>query len=167
MFQTDAAINEGNSGGPLVNINGQVIGLNTATAAGAENIGFAIPINDIKGLITSVLKTGQLQQAYLGVRYVSITPDVASQYNLNSNQGAYVIGDGQGNPAVVAGGPADNAGVQSADIITKINDTTISNTTSLTSALAQFQPGDKVTLTIIRGGKTITVDVTLGNTPSS
>lgn len=167
LFQTDAAINEGNSGGPLVNIDGEVIGLNVATAADAQSIGFSIPVNDIKGLINSVLKDGKLQQAFLGVRYVSITADVAQQYNLSVNQGAYVVGDGQGDPAVVSGGPADNAGVQSGDIITKINDTTIDSKTSLTGALAQFQPGDKVTLTIIRGGKTITLDVTLGNTPSS
>ena len=166
LFQTDAAINEGNSGGPLVNISGQVIGLNTATAAGAQNIGFAIPINDLKGLINSTLKSGTLQQSYLGVRYVSITADVAQQYNLNVNQGAYVIDDGQGNPAVVPGSPADNAGVQSGDIITKVNGITIDNKTSLTGALSQSQPGDKVTLTIIRGGKTITVDATLGNTPA-
>ncbi len=167
LFQTDAAINEGNSGGPLVNINGQVIGLNTATAADAQNIGFSIPINDLKGLVNSVLKTGKLQQAYLGVRYVSITADIAEQYGLSVNNGAYVIGDGQGNPAVVAGSPADNAGVQAGDIISKVNGTSVDNKTSLTGALSQYQPGDKVTLTIIRNGKTITLDATLGNTPTN
>ncbi len=166
LFQTDAAINEGNSGGPLVNVNGEVVGLNTATAADAQNIGFSIPINDIKGLINSVLKNKSLQQAYLGVRYVSITPDIAQQFSLGVKAGAYVVSDGQGNPAVVSGGPAANAGVKAKDIITRIDQTAIDGNTSLTAALAKYQPGDKVTLTIIRDGKTITLDVTLGNTPN-
>src|SRR5207237_4418624 len=77
LFQTDAAINEGNSGGPLVNINGEVIGINTAVASGAQNIGFAQPVNDLKALISSVLNNGQLQQPYLSVRYVSLTKGIA------------------------------------------------------------------------------------------
>lgn len=166
LFQTDAAINEGNSGGPLVNINGEVIGLNTATAADAQNIGFAIPINDLKGLITSTLKSGQLKQAYLGVRYVSITADVASQYNLSVNNGAYIVSNGAGEPAVVSGSPADKAGLKDKDIITKVNNTSIDSKTSLTGALSQLQPGDQVKLTILRGGKTITLHVTLGTTPT-
>jgi len=166
LFQTDAAINEGNSGGPLVNISGQVIGLNTAVASGAQNIGFAIPINDVKGLINSVLKTGKLQQSYLGVQYVSITPDIAAQYNLNVNQGAYLVSDGSGSPAIVAGSPADKAGLKEGDIITKVNSTAIDNTHSLTGVLAQFNPGDQVTLTVIRSGKTMNIQATLGTAPT-
>src|SRR5581483_11700401 len=79
LFQTDAAINQGNSGGPLVNINGEVIGINTAVASDAQNIGFAQPINDLKALISSVLSNGKLQQPYLGVRYVSLTNDLAKE----------------------------------------------------------------------------------------
>jgi serine protease Do len=165
LFQTDAAINEGNSGGPLVNINGEVIGLNTATAAGAQNIGFAIPINDIKGLINSVLSKGQLQQSYLGVRYISLTNDLASQYNLKVTRGAYII-SGDTSPAVLAGSPAEQAGLKEKDVITKVNKVAIDDKTNLTSALAQFQPGHKVTLTIVRGSKTITINVTLGTAPT-
>ncbi len=90
LFQTDAAINEGNSGGPLVNLNGQVIGINTAIAGDAQNIGFAIPINDVKGLITQVLKTGTFQRPYLGVRYIPLTADVANEYNLSVQNGAFI-----------------------------------------------------------------------------
>src|SRR3989344_8110671 len=87
LFQTDAAINQGNSGGPLVNVNGAVIGINTAVAGGADNIGFAIPINDVKGLISSVLNSGKLVQSYLGVRYVSLNDAAASDYGLDVKRG--------------------------------------------------------------------------------
>lgn len=167
LFQTDAAINEGNSGGPLVDMSGNVIGLNTAVASGAQNIGFSIPINDVKGLITSVLKTGKLIKPYLGVRYVSITSDLAFQNNLSANQGAYVLPQSlTGQSPVVAGSPADKAGLQGGDIITKINNILVDQKTSLSGALDQFQPGDTITLTVIRGGKTITLQATLGNQPN-
>ena len=167
LFQTDAAINEGNSGGPLVNINGEVIGLNTAVASDAQNIGFSIPINDIKGLVNSVLSSGKLEQPYLGVRYVSLTPDLAYQYNLSVDQGAYIVPSSDGSPSIIAGSPAAQAGLQEKDIITKVNNITIDSNTGLTSALSQYKVGDTVTLTVIRGGKTITVKATLANTPSS
>lgn len=166
LFQTDAAINEGNSGGPLVNIDGQVIGINTAIAGGAQNIGFAIPINDAKGLISSVLSSGQLKQPYLGVRYVSLTPDLASQYSLSVSKGAYIVPSTDGTASVVAGSPAEKAGLKEKDIITKVNNVSIDDKTGLTSALSQFKVGNKVTLTVIRGGKTITLHATLEAAPS-
>ncbi len=166
LFQTDAAINPGNSGGPLVNLDGQVIGMNTAVAGNAQNIGFAIPINEIKSAIASVESKGAIDQAYLGVRYVSITPDVVSSDNLSVNNGALVSGDSQ-NPAVVSGSPADKAGLKANDIITKIGSHTINSTNTLTSLIDDYKPGDKVTLTVIRGGKTMTVNVTLGTAPAS
>jgi serine protease Do len=166
LFQTDAAINEGNSGGPLVNINGEVIGINTAIASGAQNIGFAQPINDVKGLITSVLGDGKLQQPYLGVRYVSLTNDLAKEFNLKSTRGAYVT-SGSGQEAVVSGSPADNAGLKDHDVITKVNNITIDSKTSLTAALSRFKVGDKVTLTIVRDGKTITKEAIIGTAPES
>jgi serine protease Do len=165
LFQTDAAINEGNSGGPLVNINGEVIGVNTAVASNAQNIGFAQPINDLKALISSVLSSGQLQQPYLGVRYVSLTNDLAHEFNLKVNRGAYIV-SGDTEPAIVPGSPAEKAGLKDHDVITKVNNLNIDDKTSLTSALSKFKVGDKVTLTVVRGGKTITVKVTLGNAPT-
>lgn len=166
LFQTDAAINEGNSGGPLVNINGEVIGVNTAVASDAQNIGFAQPVNDLKGLISSVLDNGKLEQPYLGVRYVSLTDDIAYEFNLNVKRGAYVVSN-TSDPAVVPGSPAANAGIKEKDVITKVNNTQINQNTSLTSALSRFKVGDKITLTIMRAGKTITLHAALANAPSS
>lgn len=165
LFQTDAAINPGNSGGPLVNISGEVIGINTAIAGSAQNIGFAIPINDLKGLISSVLETGQLQQPYLGVRYVSLTDDLAYQYNLSVNRGAYIVPSSDGS-SIVQGSPAEKSDLKEKDIIVKVNDTGIDEKTSLASALSQFKVGDKVSLNVIRGGKTITIQSTLEAVPN-
>lgn len=165
LFQTDAAINEGNSGGPLVNADEQVIGINTAIAGNAQNIGFAIPINDLQGLIKSVLNTGKLQRPYLGVRYVSITDDIAYQYNLPVKRGAYVAPGGN-QVSVVPGSPADKAGLQEKDIIVKVNDQSIDENNSLTSMLGRSQVGDKVTLTVVRDGKTLTIPVTLEAAPA-
>jgi len=165
LFQTDAAINSGNSGGPLVNINGEVIAINTAIAGGAQNIGFAIPINDVKGLVNGVLSTGQLKQPYLGVRYVSLTDDLAYQNNLDVTRGAYIV-PSDDNSSVVANSPAQKADLKEKDIITKVNDISIDDKTSLTSALSQFKVGEKVKLTVIRGNETITVDATLEAAPN-
>jgi serine protease Do len=168
LFQTDAAINEGNSGGPLANLNGQVIGINTAIAGNAQNIGFAIPINDVRGLINQVLKTGKFARPYLGVRYVPLTADVANEYNLSIQNGAFIApSNDPANPSVINGSPAAGAGLQENDIITAVGGTNIDQTHSLTSLLDQHQPGDKITLTILRGSKTMSIAVTLGTVPSS
>lgn len=167
LFQTDAAINEGNSGGPLVNMNGQVVGINTAIAGNAQNIGFAIPINDAVGLIRQVESSGKLQQPYLGVYYVPITADVAQQYSLNATSGAWVPPVGVlGQNPLVSGGPADKAGVEPGDIITKIDGTTIDQGASLTSIIGQDSVGQTVTLTVQRNGKTLELKATLIAAPS-
>lgn len=168
LFQTDAAINEGNSGGPLVNLDGQVIGMNTALATDSQNIGFAIPINDLSGLIDSVKNTGKLQRPYLGVIYIPVTSDVKEQYNLSVGQGAYIPNPTQANgeTTVIADGPADKAGLQPGDVITKIDGTNIDQNTSMVSLLDKHKVGDKAELTVVRAGKTITKTVTLGAAPS-
>jgi serine protease Do len=167
LFQTDAAINEGNSGGPLVNLEGQVIGMNTAVAGNAQNIGFSIPINDINGLINSVKASGKLERPYIGVVYVPITNDIAQQYNLRVTRGAYVApADVTGTDPIVAGSPADKAGLKSGDIITKIDDTAIDQNNSLSALVNKHKVGDGVTLTILRNGKTITVKLTLSAAPT-
>jgi len=168
LFQTDAAINEGNSGGPLVNLDGQVIGMNTALASDSQNIGFAIPINDLSGLIDSVKGTGKLQRPYLGVIYIPITSDVKEQYNLNVSQGAYIPNPTQANgeATVISGGPADKAGLQPGDVITKVDGTSIDQNTSMVSLLDRRKVGDGVSLTIVRGGKTMTKTVVLGAAPA-
>ena len=165
LFQTDAAINEGNSGGPLVNINGEVIGINTAIAGGAQNIGFAIPINDVKGLINGVLSSGKLQQPFLGVRYVSLTDDLAAQYGLSVKRGAYIVPSTDGQESVVAGSPAQKAGLKEKDIITRVDNIAINDKTSLTSALSRFKVDETVSLTVVRDGQTITLKATLVAAP--
>ncbi len=168
LFQTDTAINQGNSGGPLVNLNGEVIGINTAVAGNAENIGFAIPVNDIQGLIKSVLEEGQLLRPYLGVRYISLTDDYAYLYNLDVKRGAYLAPSGNsGQPTILPGSPAEKAGLREKDIITKVNDTVIDEDNSLTSVLGRFSVGERVTLTIIRDGQEQKVEATLEAAPES
>ena len=168
LFQTDAAINEGNSGGPLANLNGQVIGINTALAGNAQNIGFAIPINDVKGLINQVIKTGNFERPYLGVHYLALSSKVASQFNLNVQNGAYIIPTTDPTqPSIVSGSPADKAGLQDKDIISQIDSHRIDQTHSLISLLDQHQPGDKIMLTIIRDGKVQKIAVTLGMLPAN
>lgn len=169
LFQTDAAINEGNSGGPLVNLDGQVVGINTAVASGAQGIGFAIPINDVSGLIKHVLATGKFEQPYLGVRYLSLTPDYASQLNLSVNNGAYVIpaSEDGGQAGVVPGSPADKAGLKEKDVITAVDGVKIDDRHSLTALLDQHSVGDLVTLNVLRNGKQKSVQVTLEAAPSS
>jgi serine protease Do len=167
LIQTDAAINEGNSGGPLVNLNGQVIGINTAIASNAENIGFAIPINDVKGLITQVVQTGKFERPYLGVRYVPLTSEIAKQYGISETSGAYVIPSAaSGQPSVVADSPADHAGLQGGDVIKKINGDNVTSEQGLTTLLNHYQPGDTVQLSVVRNGKTITLKATLGTAQS-
>lgn len=167
MFQTDAAINEGNSGGPLVNMGGQVIGINTAIASSAQNIGFSIPINDVTGLIKSVEQTGKLQQPYLGVVYIPITSDVAKQYNLSVTNGAYIPSSSVvGQQPIIDGSPASKAGLREGDIITKVNSVTIDQQHSLTSVLDQLTVGQRITLTIVRGGKQMQLTAVLASAPT-
>lgn len=166
LFQTDAAINQGNSGGPLVNLNGQVIGINTAVASESQNIGFAIPINDVKGLIESVVKTGKFERPYLGVRYIPLTADIAQQYGLSVENGAYIAPPADGSSSILAGGPAEKAGLKVGDIIVKVNGTTVDEQHSLTSLLGQHQPGDTVKLTVQNGKDTRTVSVKLEAAPT-
>lgn len=160
LLQTDAAINSGNSGGPLVNMAGQVIGINTAVATNANGIGFAIPINSTKGVLKGVLDNGKVSRAYLGVNYVAITPEVAKRYNLSVMRGAYVLAP-QSGPAIVSGSPADKAGVKDKDIITKVNDIEVGDRAGVSSIVGQYAPGDTIHLTILRGGQTLKIDVTL------
>jgi serine protease Do len=168
LIQTDAAINQGNSGGPLVNLNGQVIGMNTAIASDAQNIGFAIPIDDVRGLINRVLASGKFERPYLGVRYVMLSADVAKEYKIDQTSGAYVVPSSlSGADSVLSGSPADKAGLKGGDVITKIGDTDLDASHNLATALNRYQPGDSVELTIIRDGKTIHVSAKLEAAPSS
>lgn len=167
LFQTDAAINEGNSGGPLVNMDGEVIGINTAVAGGgAENIGFSIPINNTRGIIDQVLDTGEFTRPYLGVRYVPLTADIAKQEGLKVSEGAYILpSQDEFNSSVLPGSPADKAGLKQKDVITRVNDKKVDQKHSLTSLLGVYKPGDKVQIEIQRGNDKKTIQVTLDKLP--
>ena len=160
LLQTDAAINPGNSGGPLLNYSGQVIGINTAVASNAEGIGFAIPVNATKGTLKGVLAGKGVQRSYLGLRYVEITAAVAKQYDLPVKKGAYVVAD-KGGSAVVAGSPADKAGLKEKDIITKINDEEVGVSGGVSTLVGEYAPGDTVEVTYLRDGAEKRVKVTL------
>jgi S1-C subfamily serine protease len=164
VIQTDAAINPGNSGGPLLNLRGEVIGINTAVANNAQGIGFAIPINRAKRDIKSVKASGQIQAAYLGIRNMTITAEMAKSQSLQVDHGALVRG-GQDGPAVAKGSPADKGGIQAEDIILEVNGKKIDENNSLSSLISEYNPGDAITLKINRGGKEITITVTLGKRP--
>jgi serine protease Do len=146
-------------------VSGEVIGINTAVAGGeAQNIGFAIPINDAKGLIGSVLEKGKLERPYLGVRYISLTDDYAYQYNLSVKRGAY-IAPSRGQSSILPNSPAAKAGLQEKDIITKIDGTAIDEKNSVASLIGRKSVGDEASLTVIRDGKEQTVKVKLEAAP--
>ncbi len=167
LFQTDAAINQGNSGGPLVNMNGEVIGINTAVAGGgAENIGFAIPINDVKGLIDSVVRTGRLERPYLGVRYITLTDSIAFELDVDTKRGAYIMPNEGGQRSILRNSPAEKAGLQAEDIITKINGESINERNSLTSLISKHSVGEEITITYIRDGNEHETKTTLEATPN-
>ena len=160
LIQTDAAINPGNSGGPLLNFKGQVIGINTAVASDAQGIGFSIPIGATKGLLNHLVKTGKIERAYLGVQYVSITPEVKEQYKLPVNKGDYITAT-KGN-SVQLGGPADKAGIKDGDIIVAVNGYEVGKVASVASLISENEPGDTVEVTVLRDSKERTFKVTLG-----
>ncbi len=166
VMQTDAAINPGNSGGPLLDLNGDVIGINTAIVSGAQNIGFAIPINQAKRDIESVQKSGAIQTPYLGVRYLTVTADIAKTQNLSVNHGALLRGDDTG-PAVIPGSPADKAGLAAEDIILEVNGTPVDATNTLVSLVNEHSVGDTVTLKVQRGSKTLDIPVKLEERPAT
>ncbi len=165
MIQTDAAINSGNSGGPLVNAAGEVIGINTATSTSAENMGFAIPISSAKGMLKQLIETGKAERTYLGVYSVEITPEAAKAYNLPVNSGAYVYSP-SAYTAVSKDGPAAKAGIKDKDIITAVNGTKVGSAGSLSSLIGEYKPGDTVQLTVIREGNEIAINATLGGYPT-
>jgi len=165
LLQTDAAINEGNSGGPLVNLKGQVIGINTATTAKgqAEGVGFAIPINSLKTAIDSISKYGKIVRPYIGIRYATVDEKIIAIKGMKKAEGVLIVGDeSQSLPAIVPGSPADKAGLKEGDVILKINNDEIKAGNSLTRLLSQYQPGDEVTLKILREDKELDVKIKFG-----
>jgi serine protease Do len=162
VIQTDAAINRGNSGGPLLNLKGEVIGVNFAMASGAENIGFAIPINKAKKDIEQVKKTGKIVFPFLGVRYVIITDEIQKENGLPVNYGAWIVKGEKGESAIFPGSAAEKAGLKEGDIILEFNGEKITSENPLAKIIMKYNPGDKVTLKILRQNKEFSVEVILG-----
>lgn len=163
LIQTDAAINHGNSGGPLVNLAGEVIGINTMIVRSsgngdvAEGLGFAIPVNTAQEVSKQLLTNGYVSRPFMGINYQAISPDVAAMYNLPVQWGIYVQN-------VAADSPANTAGLKKGDIIDSLNGTKLDATHQYLNMLYQLKPGDKVTLGVMRDGKEISIDITLGET---
>jgi len=171
LIQTDAAINPGNSGGPLVDALGDVIGINTAVATNAQGIGFSIPIDIAKPIMQQAIAGQPLARPWIGIRYETIDLQLKQQLNLPLAQGALVNGgtdaSGANQPGVVAGSPADKAGVKNNDIVTSIEGIAIDGEHPLDAVLTQFAPGRTVTLAINRAGKTLDLQLTLGTRPTN
>jgi len=170
LIQTDAAINPGNSGGPLIDSSGRVIGISTALAQTAQGIGFAIPINVAKPILQQALAGEKLSRPYIGIAYMAIDLGLKTQNNLPLDHGAWVHNeDASGSVinAVVAGGPADKAGIKNEDIITAIEGQAIDQTHLLEDILIQYAPGRTIAINLYRGGQTLTVHLTLGTRPDT
>jgi serine protease Do len=152
VIQTDAAINQGNSGGPLLDINAKVVGVNVATAEGAQSIGFAIPSNIVISMIDDFKQYGKVKVPFMGVRYTMIIPgsDQAKQYGVDG--GALVIGDAE-SPAIVPNSPASKAGIKAGDVITAIEGKKLNIKQTLADTISQYKIGNTIKLTIIRDGK--------------
>lgn len=162
MIQTDAAINPGNSGGPLVNAAGEVIGINTAVSQSANGLGFAIPISATKGMLNRIIEAGKAERAYLGLTYITVTADVAKEYKLSVNQGAYVYNTSKSSgSAVIKDGPADKAGIKTGDVITKVGNIEVGRAGSISTLVGEYKVGDVIEITYIRDGETQVAKVKL------
>ena len=155
LIQTDASINQGNSGGPLINTKGEVIGINSVKIESAEGIGFAIPINLIKPIIESFISTGKFEEAYLGIFAYDKEVVKYLKSDIDFDEGIYVV-------KISKDGPAAKTNIKMGDIITKIDGNSINKMSELRTYIYRKKPGDKITLTVNRQGKENNIDVNLG-----
>lgn len=161
FIQTDAAVNPGNSGGALVDINGNLLGINSAIYSrngGSLGIGFAIPVTTIKMVMEAIIADGQVVRGWIGVEPQDITPEMAESFNIKEASGAIVAG-------VVRGGPADKAGIRPGDILTGIEGKSVSNKTEILNLIAQLKPNNKVKFTVLRRTSVSNVDILIGKRP--
>jgi len=165
LIQTDAAINPGNSGGPLVNSAGQVIGINTAVTTGAQGIGFAIPIDVAKPIMEQALNGEELTRPWIGIYYTPVDAQVALDNDLPVEYGA-LISTADGSDPIFPGSPAEAAGLQAGDLIVELDAQRVDADHDLASLIIPHQPGDTVTLRVLRGNTTREVSVTLGELPA-
>ena len=161
LIQTDAAINHGNSGGPLVDLAGEVIGINTLIVRNsgngdvAEGLGFAIPVNTAQAIAQQIIQKGYFARPYMGISFQPVNPDIAMRYDLPAQWGVYVT-------KVAENSPASKAGLQEGDIITKVGDIALDETHSYVNTLFTFKPGDEITLNVVRDGKDTQIQIALG-----
>jgi S1-C subfamily serine protease len=167
LIQTDAAINQGNSGGPLLDENGMVIGVSTALAQGAQGIFFAIPINIAKPIMAQALEGEPLTRPWIGIIYVALDRNVAEANDLPIDYGAWIAPEtGSGEPPIIPDSPAAAAGLQPTDIITAIDGRRIDAGQGLDDVLSLYGPGDELSITVLRDGESIELMVTLGVRPA-
>lgn len=167
VIQTDAAINPGNSGGPLFDLSGRVIGINSAVAANAENIGFALPVNLVKKDIADVKQFGEIHYAFLGVRYTAITVKIAEEKKLPVSYGVLVMKGPNGESSVIEGSPAAKAGLTEGDIILEIDGVRITSDKPLVNIIGQRSVGDTIRLKVLREGREVVLETTLAERPDS
>lgn len=178
LIQTDAAINSGNSGGPLINLAGEVVGINTlvvrgdsndysSSAAPVEGLGFSVPSSIFRSVADQLIAGGEVRYPFLGVSYLAIDGDIAAELNLPVQNGALIQPNASGAPAITPGSAADKAGISNGDIIVAIDDARLDYNTSLRQLLLRYQPGDTVQVTVLRDGEERTLEVTLGERPAN
>lgn len=161
-IQTDAAINKGNSGGPLLNLKGEVIGINTAVASTGQSIGFAISIDKAKKDIEQVKTIGKISYPFVGVRYIALDEEIAKERNISVDYGALIIKSNDGSPAITAGSPAEKAGLKEGDVILEMGGEKVTKDNALGKIIAKYNPNDSVDLKILRDGIEMTVPLVLG-----
>ncbi len=167
LLQTDTPINHGNSGGPLINLNGKVVGINVMVLRGggfsgdvAEGLGFAIPSNTVASVVKQLIETGHAEMPFLGVSYSVLNPQLSMEYGIPMTNGAYI-------EKVLAGFPAEQAGIQAHDVIIAINGRTVDDQHPLGQQLMMYSVGETIELTVIRGEKQLQIPVTLGKRPEN
>ncbi|MCK9393425.1 trypsin-like peptidase domain-containing protein, partial [bacterium] len=167
-IQTDAAINQGNSGGPLLNLKGEVVGINTAVSSVGQGLGFAISIDKAKKDIEQTKATGKISYPFLGIRYVLLDEKVAKLKKVSVSYGALILkGSGKGEVAVTKNSPAEKAGLKEGDIVLEVNGEKISTSNSLSKIISKYKPGDKVSFKILSGTSQSVKVVTLGEWEAS
>lgn len=167
LIQTDAAINPGNSGGPLINSAGQVIGINTAVNQDAQGIGFAIPISVARPIAQLALAGKAIARPWIGVYYKLVDAQVAKDLGLSVEYGVLIDKPASGEPAVFAGSPADEAGLVEGDIVVAVDGDVVDAEHDLSTRILPHVPGDEVSLSVVRGGQTLEIAVTLGTLPAA
>jgi Do/DeqQ family serine protease len=163
FIQTDAAINPGNSGGALVDVNGHLVGINTAIFSrdgGSLGIGFAIPVDTARQVLEALVRDGEVARGWLGVEQRELTPEFIESFKLPVSQGALITG-------VLQGGPASRGGLKPGDVVTRIGDSPVLNPTQLLSAVAALKPKSTATITVQRGGQTLNLPITVGQRPKA